>query len=291
MSTHTAPSQTLPFDVGGPRSFAGLTVFPLFASERAGVEYVGLDEAASRGLAVTEVDEAGSVPFLHLVNPLKERVLLYEGEELVGAKQNRILETTILVEAGAKLDIPVRCVEAGRWSYRSRRFAPAPRAAYPALRRHKHLGFGALDQGEVWNNVALKSARLASFSPTTAQEAMYVDRGKTLDEYAQALPRADGQSGALIAIAGEVICLDCVSRSDVFAGLYLKLLRGYALDALERPLERRVAKATVERFLAGIAGAPRAEQPAVGLGRERRFPGGRELDVDGETIALSAFPS
>jgi hypothetical protein len=35
MGTHTAPSQTLPFDLGETRSFGGLTVFPLFASEPA----------------------------------------------------------------------------------------------------------------------------------------------------------------------------------------------------------------------------------------------------------------
>src|SRR5215218_3889453 len=107
MTTHIAKARTLPFDLGEPRSCAGLTVFPLFASEPAGVDYVGFDEAANCGLAVTEVDEAGSVPFLRLVNPLQERVLLYEGEELVGAKQNRILERTILAGAGAKLEIPV----------------------------------------------------------------------------------------------------------------------------------------------------------------------------------------
>jgi hypothetical protein len=281
----------LPFVLGDPRSHAGLTVFPLFASEPAGVGYIGLDEAANCGLAVTEIDEAGSVLSLRLANPLDQRVLLYEGEELVGAKQNRILERTILADAGAKLDIPVACVEAGRWSYRSRRFAPAPRAAYPGLRRHKHVGRGRLVQGEVWNDVAAKSARLDSFSDTGAAEAMYVDRGVTLDEYTQALPRHDGQSGALIAIAGRVVCLDYVSRSDVFAGLYLKLFRGYALDALERPVERRVAKATVERFLAGVAGSPRSDDPVVGLGRARRFRGGCELELDGETLALAAFPS
>jgi hypothetical protein len=289
MTTHIAPSRTLPFDLGEPRSFAGLTVFPLYPTETPALDYVGLDEAAAQGLAVTEVDEAGSVPFLGLVNPLKHRVLLYEGEELVGAKQNRILEKTILVEADAKLKIPVACVEAGRWSYRSRRFAPAPRAAYPGLRRHKHVGFGALEQSEVWSNVAAKSERMASFSPTGAQEAMYVDRAAALDEYAAALPRLDGQSGALIAIAGEVVCLDYVGRSDVFAGLYLKLLRGYALDAVERPVERRVAKAVVERFLAEITAAPRAEQPAVGLGIERRFAGGCELKLEVDTVAVTAF--
>jgi hypothetical protein len=44
-------------------------------------------------------------------------------------------------------------------------------------------------------------------------------------------PRLDGQSGVLVGIGGRLVCLDYVLRSDVFAGLYLKLLRGYALTA------------------------------------------------------------
>ena len=69
MTTHTAPSRTLPFELGEPRSFSGLTVFPLFPSEPPALDYVGLDEAAAQGLAVTEVDEAGSVPFLQPRQP------------------------------------------------------------------------------------------------------------------------------------------------------------------------------------------------------------------------------
>ena len=49
-------------------------------------------------------------------NPLDEAVLLYDGEELVGAKQNRILNVSVLVGAGAKMPIPVSCVEQGRWA-------------------------------------------------------------------------------------------------------------------------------------------------------------------------------
>jgi hypothetical protein len=36
--------------------------------------------------------------------------------------------------------------------------------------------------------------------------------------------RLDGQSGVVVGVAGGIACLDYVSRSDVFAGLYLKLL-------------------------------------------------------------------
>jgi hypothetical protein len=60
--------------------------------------------------------------------------------------------------------------------------------------------------------------------PTEAAKAMYVSHRVSLDEYAQALPRLDGQSGVVVGVAGGIACLDYVSRSDVFAGLYLKLL-------------------------------------------------------------------
>ena len=118
MKTLTTPTESLPFEFGEPRSFAGLTILPLYP-QSSSVEYIGLDEAVAHGLEILEVDEHGVVEELHLMNPLDELVLLYEGEELVGAKQNRIVEWTILAEAHSKLTVPVHCVERGRWAYRS----------------------------------------------------------------------------------------------------------------------------------------------------------------------------
>jgi hypothetical protein len=93
--------------LGEPRKHRGIVVTPLFPLRDPVAAYVTLDEALGRGLRVTEVSESGSVPELTVENPLDARVLLYDGEELVGAKQDRILNVTVLVEAGAKLPIPV----------------------------------------------------------------------------------------------------------------------------------------------------------------------------------------
>jgi hypothetical protein len=291
MQTSLAPSVSLPFDLGEPRSFRGLTIVPLYAAEPR-LDYLGLDEAAAAGLAVTELNEAGAVETLLVVNPLKTHVLLYEGEELVGAKQNRVLERSVLVAAGSKLEIPAKCVEQGRWAYRSAQFAPAPRAAYPELRRIRH-DLGAPSQAAVWSEVAAKSVRIGARSATGAAEAMYVERSASLDDYVQALPRLDGQAGAIVGIAGRLVCLDFVSRSDVFAGLYLKLLRGYALSAIEQPVDKPLRRRDVGRFLGELELAKRTRRPAVGLGEEgvlTEYAVGAELSLDGEVIALSAYP-
>jgi hypothetical protein len=97
---------------------------------------------------------------------------------------------------------------------------------------------------------------------------MYVHRSGSLDEYGQALRRADGQCGAIVAIAGEIRCLDFVGRSDVFAGLYAKLLRGYALEAVERPLDRPLRKIAVTRFLAAINAKEQSSSPRSAWARK-----------------------
>jgi hypothetical protein len=102
MTSSDTARAMLPFEVGEARSFAGLTIAPLFPVQPPDLDYIGLDEAVARGLAVTEVDESGSVGTLRVKNPLGELVLLYEGQELVGAKQNRILERTAVRERVAE---------------------------------------------------------------------------------------------------------------------------------------------------------------------------------------------
>jgi len=58
--------------------------------------YLMLDEALAAGLAsVTEVSVDGSVPELRLQNLAPSPVLILNGEELLGAKQNRVVNLTI----------------------------------------------------------------------------------------------------------------------------------------------------------------------------------------------------
>src|SRR4051794_39345388 len=105
--------------VGDAIRHEALAVFPLFAGSDEGVDYLLSDEAIAAGsVSVSEVSESGSVPELLVENTGDSRVLFLEGEELREAKQNRVLNTSVLVAAHSKVTMPVSCVEHGRWRYR-----------------------------------------------------------------------------------------------------------------------------------------------------------------------------
>ena len=86
------------------QSFKNLTMFPLLAPDGTKPDYLTLEQALDRGFVqVTEMDQAGSVPELRLLNKGKKKVLIVEGEELVGAKQNRIVNATFLIAGKTKV--------------------------------------------------------------------------------------------------------------------------------------------------------------------------------------------
>ena len=108
-------------EVKAPVTRNNLSLFPLTARfARSVVSYTPFGQAAGKGeVRITEVSGAGSVPQLAVVNGSKADILLVDGEELIGAKQNRIVNLTLLIAANSTLTIPVTCVEAGRWSMNS----------------------------------------------------------------------------------------------------------------------------------------------------------------------------
>ena len=78
--------------------YQNLTIFPLLAPNGIEPEYLTLEQALDQNLIkITELDNEGSVPELQLSNLGKKTVLIIEGEELVGAKQNRIVNSSFLI--------------------------------------------------------------------------------------------------------------------------------------------------------------------------------------------------
>jgi hypothetical protein len=294
------PATPFTFQLGDPVEHRGIVITPLFPARDPVAAYITLDEGLPRGLSITEVSDSGSVPELAVINPLDETVLLYDGEELVGAKQNRILNVSVLVGAGAKLPIPVSCVEQGRWNRSSVDFDAATHISHAHLRRRKAEMLAAqpmargVAQNEVWNEIGEKQERMSVASPTGANRDTFEAYGDRLRKLEDAFLLEPGQCGAVLAI-GDALCLDIVSRPAAFTVLWPKLRAGYLLDALERLDQRPADIERIGGFVDEVADAPSTRGASAGLGDDVRLRGpgviGSGLELDGELIQLSAFTS
>jgi hypothetical protein len=287
--------------MGDPVRHGPLTMVPLLGSETEDPGWLTLAEAGD-AVTVTEVSEAGTVPFLKVANDADRPVLLLDGEELVGAKQNRVLNTTVLVAARSTVVIPVSCVEQGRWAYRGQRFASANTTLFASLRAKKAARVSAAvrqsgqhlsDQGEVWADLAGRARKYGVESPTGAMHAVYERYARDVAASRSALAARSCQVGALVFLGDQWAGVDLLASPGLFARVWPRLCAGYAADAIGSP-EGDTPAEGAQAVLARLAGTPIEPAPTVGLGREFRLVGrevlGAALAVDDRLAHLAAFP-
>ena len=292
--------------VGRKQSHKNLALYPLLSTYSLNLEYLLLDEALSQNLIeIVEKDDGGSVPELRVMNKSNEMILILDGEELVGAKQNRIVNTTILVNGNATIVIPVSCVEHGRWSYDSPRFQSKERMMSSNLRAMKSeqvnysirsSGEFRSDQSAIWDGIAEKADRMAAPSPTGAMAAIYDKERPSIEEYVKPFDLIDSQVGGIFMIDGKVAGLDAFGKPGTFSKVFKKLLESYALDAIDwhdPDKEQKALKSEVTKFRKAALAAGAESRPSVGLGTDFRLESGKvtgfALALDDRVIHVSIF--
>lgn len=291
---------------GEPKTVGGLTVFPLSWEVPGVFPYLTLGEALERGeITITEVSHGGSVPELAVENPGETAVLLLEGEELRGAKQNRVLNTTILLAPKSRSVVPVSCTEQGRWHYVSNAFEESGFVMSRSARIEKNLSVTRSlkagrsyrsDQGAVWNSIRDLSEKAGVFSSTGAQRDVFESRKEALFEVEREIPCREGQCGLLVFAHGKPVGFDAVSLPSAYARLHGKILQSYALESLiseEKGKNEAPTLQDAEAFLEACAGLRGETFPAAGLGVECRFESasktGFSLVHQGEAIHSAFF--
>lgn len=300
---------------GEPLRAGALTLVPLVPGATAdadGGDYLPLERALRDGLFQVMEQQQAAVPELLAASTAPAPVILIGGEQVVGGLQNRVLNTTMLVAAGATLRVPVTCVEQGRWSparhaavpgrpvdadaglsdvaaREQRRFA-SDEAAYASLRRvhakkvseSLSLGFGhRSDQGAVWGEVSARMVRTASHSPTYAMDALYKEpeRAARLTEMTASLPRPAGAVGFVAVVGGEPVGAELFAGEPLADAYWEKLARSYALEALDAERQGTVcgtfAGTEQQRLLDEALAAEIAVYASPGLGRDARLAGAK----------------
>lgn len=293
--------------LGEPQVYKHIAVVPVIAVVDGTFQYRALGEAlGTRELTITEVCQAGSVPELLAVNRGDSPVLLIDGEEVSGAKQNRVLNSSILLKPQSETRIPVSCTEQGRWSYSSAEFSESGHvmaclarvakssSVTDSLRDH---GRRDSNQGAVWSEIAHLHAASGSRSPTSAMSDVYKAWEENLRACTETFKVVPGQVGLVAFIGGEPVGTDLVSLAGAYAQLHPKLVRSYTLgglfEARDAPAASDGMAGKARQFLEEISQTEEREFPSVGLGTDRRFKGttfcGAALVHEAEVIHAACF--
>jgi len=286
--------------IGYPITREGISLFPVYLHQDGAMPEIPI-VAGSADLIVSEVD-GGHVPVLQVTNPGWRPVLLTEGETVVGGRQNRVLNVSVLVPGAATIQIPVSCVEQGRWNQGDR----FERANWKATRRVRRTmvhglqhnleqGHKAADQGAVWSAIDHELHRFAAHNDTGALHE--VRRARIDDDGARAanelvargpLPQ---QCGVVVARGSRIVGAEVYASPELLAASWEGIIRPVMLEADGRPSRPSATQAL--RFLHRLGTGPQRVEPGVGLGREVHVRTnkmvGQALLLDDLLVHASAF--
>lgn len=291
-------------EIGSATSEGALTVLPLLGQDKPGPHYLTLDEALKAGVAeITEVSAEGRVPELFFLNKGDDPILLVDGEELIGAKQNRVLNLTILVRPRSRVTIPVSCVEQGRWSATRKDFTAAGHTMFAAARASKAEQVSAnlrakasraADQDRVWRDVEMKLEAVKAAAPSRAMNDAYEKTRHQVEDIVATLRPIERQRGAVYLVDGTIAGVEIFDKASTFAKLAPKLARSYALDAVEKPPSgRKVDPMIVSLTLARLKSLKVEAYPGTDLGTDLRLAddalNGAALVANETVLHLEAF--
>ncbi|HXN58255.1 MAG TPA: DUF6569 family protein, partial [Candidatus Angelobacter sp.] len=232
-------------------------------------------------------------------------VLIIDGEILVGLKQNRVLNTTILVPAKSTLKIPVSCVEAGRWRRATSKASRADYGLSPkirAMQRHsvtlsaRATGKFVADQHAVWAQVEGSLGDLGVHSETRAYSDIEKQRRPEIEDRLTQLQPKPGQTGVLALIGGEPVAFDLFDRPSTLARMWQGLIGSYIAESLipntsNEPIDLDAAVA----WIRGAGAGEGTRHRAVGLGESVSITGPTHdtaaLVVDGVAVHIATGPA
>lgn len=217
---------------------SSLKVMPILGSSSEEPGYRVFEGDAAAGIRISEISHGGSVPELSVENSMDCRVYLMDGQELVGAKQNRILNTDVLVPARTKLTIPVSCVEAGRWQRISDCFAPGKAATFTVRSRKSERVYASLktsrrhnaQQSQVWADVDTSMRLARTSSPTASLNDSYRQRQAEMNALLEELHMPDNAIGLAIFRDERFLGLDLFDKHTTLVHFWHRLVESYAID-------------------------------------------------------------
>ena len=270
--------------------------------------YYPADAGIKEGtLQVKETSDSGSVNSLIVLNTSDNFFFLMDGDILAGAKQNRVLNTSVLLAPQSKTVIPVSCVEQGRWRSVSGQFSSTDYSAPSNMRKMKSENVSSnlkrsrsfdANQGQVWDSVSHYEKNHSMKSPTSNYSDVYESMRMEFEQNLGKITVDETANGVLFFLDKAVLHADIFDSTSIFGHYFPKLLRGVSMEISGRKISKEIlteaqAKYDLVEFLDGWEAVKKDAHPGVGMGTEKRAVderyAGMQLEYNDHKIHSSIF--
>jgi hypothetical protein len=205
-----------------------------------------LDEACRRRLVtIKEVSNGATVSRIEVKNDSPHKVFVLEGELVRGARQDRAVNTNTVIEPNMSKEVPVSCVEQGRWRGDSPEFTTNDATLPPSIKSDLqnqvtdnsiNFGFNDSNQSEIWNKIGIKQASMSVYSITNSILDIFEANNARLssDDVRNAINPCKDQVGFLAFIRGGFAGGEIFGNAELYSKKCASLIYGYLLDSLDR---------------------------------------------------------
>lgn len=209
-----------------------IATIPIKTPKNYAFDILTLKKGFELGLAKVKECEHSTVNTLIVENNSTTPLLLVDGEEIVGGDQNRIVNSTILISPQSEMKIPVNCTEHGRWGYKHEFKESEYIANYRTRSAKAYAIRDNMDvQTAVWDSIDDLETDRGFSSPTQAMSESYENAKQDLDDIVKSFDVADGQTGIIVIIDGEMKGFELFFNSELYKDYHKKILKSYLIDA------------------------------------------------------------
>lgn len=260
----------------------------LYREFRGMANYTTLESAIQQSkIKVQELSLGGTVNTLQFSNTSRDTIIIGMGDIVKGGKQDRVIEKDTLIAPGKAIQIPVYCVEHGRWSSGSGgdQFQTYHSTASSSLRK---TIVKEKSQQKVWQKVAdINSGFGTSTSTGTYTAVTNSPKYKQdLQEYKDIFFRniqSEKDIVGLVAVTGNrIIGCDIYATPQMFKNNQANLLNSYITEAINEGSKVTISDSEVSAYLEKLL-ASEAEQD------KEIQKNGRSLKVNGKKVKITSF--
>lgn len=209
---------------------------------------LGYARISERGTASTE-----NVHWLIIENLSNKNIFIPGGDIIAGGRQDRMISRdTIMLAKESRMQVPVMCVEEGRWSDKEKKFTYQKQANLhlrKVLDRDKNQ---VLIWREIFNELDKDKVKAGTYAYLArGQDKKFTALEKEYwNFFQQKIKNSDSTIVGVVCVSGnKVIGCDIFAASNLFYGQLEPMLHGYIDDAIVHGSKVTITDAKIKAYM------------------------------------------